>query len=92
MYDMQKATQLYSTIHSCLQLLSHPTFAFAYRPQMEQLLSTFESLISAIDMQLDNESSENNALLANFIAMANIIVPQLDAHMLTSANQRKVRA
>ncbi|KAJ2964681.1 hypothetical protein NQZ79_g420 [Umbelopsis isabellina] len=87
--DVQKITHLYDTIQNCLQLLSQPTFAFAYRPQMEQLLSTFESLIWALDAQMGAQSLENKDLLASFVEMANIIVPQLDAHMLTSANQRK---
>lgn len=88
--DAQKITHLYGTIHDCLHLLSQPTFAFAYRPQMEQLLTTFESLIWALDTQMSDQSLENKELLVNFVKMANIIVPQLDTHMLTTANQRKV--
>jgi hypothetical protein len=43
-----------------------------------------------MDEHMDKHGAEANMLLAEFAKMANIITPQLDALMLTSANQRKV--
>jgi hypothetical protein len=57
---------------------------------MDHLFTTFENLISVMDEHMDKHGAEANMLLAEFAKMANIITPQLDALMLTSANQRKV--
>lgn len=89
-WENQKALSLYSTIQTCLQLLSQPTFTFAYRPPMDHLFTTFENIISVMDEHINKHGVEANKLLAEFAKMANIITPQLDALMLTSANQRKV--
>lgn len=86
----EKVLSLYRAVHDCLGLLSQPTFTFAYRPPIDQLFTTFEYLISVIDEELNKEGTGNEILLAEFVKMANLIMPQLEAHMLTSANQRKV--
>jgi len=85
----EKVLSLYRAVHDCLGLLSQPTFTFAYRPPIDQLFATFEYLISVIDEELNKEGTGNEILLAEFVKMANLIMPQLEAHMLTSANQRK---
>lgn len=57
---------------------------------MDHLFTTFENIISVMDEHINKHGVEANKLLAEFAKMANIITPQLDALMLTSANQRKV--
>lgn len=89
-WDDQKVISLYRSIQECLQLLSQPALAFAYRPAMDQLFTTFENLIQVIDSQIIMDGSERNQLLIQLIKSANIIIPNLESHMLISANQRKV--
>jgi len=89
-WDAQKLISLYRSIQDCLQLLSQPALAFAYRPAMDQLFTTFENLIQVIDGQMIIDGSERNQLLVELMRAANIIIPNLESHMLTSANQRKV--
>jgi hypothetical protein len=58
---------------------------------MDQLFTTFEFLIQMIDTQMALDGSESSQFLVELVKIANIIIQSLESHMLTSANQRKVR-